>query len=107
MNIKRETFEECKQGIWLIGLKKDKYLHIPKPKTTIIYLFRFIKGVLTIPIGLVYLICESLIEALEDLPRFISSDIIDPFRLMFPNIVNVIDEGRQWVEDVEMLENDK
>lgn len=41
MNIRRETFNKHKQGIWLIKLKEDKYLHIPKPKTTIKYFFSF------------------------------------------------------------------
>lgn len=107
MNIRRETFNKCKQGIWLIKLKEDKYLHIPKPKTTIKYFFSFLKGVLTIPIGLILIVCEALLEALEEMPRFVSGDIIHPFRLMFPNIVDVVDEGSQWVADIKMLENDK
>lgn len=107
MNIRRETFNECKRGIWLIKLKKDKYLHIPKPKTTIKYFLDFLKGILTIPIGLILVVCEALLEALEEMPRFISGDIIHPLRLMFPNIVDVVDEGSQWVADMKMLENDK
>lgn len=78
-------------------------MHIPKPKTVIKYFFMMIKEMLLIPVSLIMGIYEMIIDILEDLSR---SDILDYFSYCFPNIVNVIDEGSQYVEDKKMLEDE-
>lgn len=107
MRIRRETFDKHKKGIWLIKLKEDKYLHIPKPKTSIYFLFQTVKGIAYIPFSIIGGIGELLIDTIGGLPRFIRGDILHPFKLIFPNIINVIDEGHQYLTDIRMLEDDK